>query len=486
MADLTVTIEYKSPARDLALAALNMTFPAWGLVLPFLGLVTFVQCLYFLLYSGWITSGSALASQWLIFAGFLGSVFVAMTCLIVRWQLTRNSLLIDNNGIKVPLLSENYLAGGDFIPWSTISKVQIFPANESDWQKRAIIFFREKKEPLRINLNRLTPEALEQLLLSIDAWGVDLAKESCINELQQQMRAITATNQIEMSYTDMWEEELRRRFLSTAFMPVEPGSMLRDGSLKVMRQLAMGGLSAVYLAQLDGKILVVLKEAVIPDDAVESVKKKAQEMFEREAQFLMKLEHPGVVRVLDYFVDSGRHYLMLEHINGQDTRQLVRQNGAQRENTVIRWAMEIATTLKYLHEQDPPIVHRDLTPDNLVLREDGSIMVIDFGAANEFIGTATGTLVGKQAYIAPEQLRGKAVPQSDLYSLGCTLFYYLTGKEPEALSTSDPRTENAEVSPELAELITTLTEMEEADRYQSAQQLIPVLKMIAATQGVLR
>lgn len=248
----------------------------------------------------------------------------------------------------------------------------------------------------------------------------------------------------------------------------------------------MGGLSAIYLAQLDNKTLVVLKEAVIPDNAVESVKKKAQEMFEREAQLLMKLEHPGIVRVLDYFADSGRHYLMLEHINGQDTRQLVRQNGPQKESTVIKWAMEIAATLKYLHEQDPPIVHRDLTPDNLVLREDGSIMVIDFGAANEFIGTATGTLVGKQAYIAPEQLRGKAVTQSDLYSLGCTLFYYLTGKEPEALSTSDPRTEKPEVSPELAELVTTLTEMEAADRYKSAQHLIPVLKMIAAAQGALR
>jgi serine/threonine-protein kinase len=283
-----------------------------------------------------------------------------------------------------------------------------------------------------------------------------------------------------MSYTDMWEDELRRRFLSTAFLPIEPGSMLRNGSLKIVRQLAMGGLSAVYLAQLDNKDLVVIKEAVIPDDAVEAVRKKAQEMFEREAQFLMKLSHPGIVRVLDYFMDGGRHYLMLEHINGQDTRQLVKQNGAQKESTVIQWALEIANTLKYLHEQDPPIVHRDLTPDNIVLRDDGSIMVIDFGAANEFIGTATGTLVGKQAYIAPEQLRGKAATQSDLYALGCTLFYYLTGKEPEALSTSDPSTEREDVTSEMSEVVKTLTQMEPEDRYQTAQQLIPVLKMTAA------
>ncbi len=481
MADLTVRIEYKSPARDLSLAALNLTFPVWGLILPLVAAGLLIQCLFFLLHPG-----TQLAHQWLTFAGMIGCFFTSLGCLTLRWQLSRNSLYIDNNGIKIPLLSENLLSGSGFIPWSTISKVRIFPTSESNWQKRSLLFFRENKKPLRLNLNRLKPEALEQLLLSIDAWGVELAKESCINELQQQMRALTSTNQVEMSYTDMWEDELRRRFLSTAFLPIEPGSILRNGSLKIMRQLAMGGLSAVYLAQLDNKTLVVLKEAVIPDDAVESVKKKAQEMFEREAQFLMKLDHPGIVRVLDYFMDSGRHYLMLEHINGQDTRQLVKQNGAQKESTVIKWALEIAGTLKYLHEQDPPIVHRDLTPDNLVLREDGSIMVIDFGAANEFIGTATGTLVGKQAYIAPEQLRGKAVTQSDLYSFGCTLFYYLTGKEPEALSTSDPRTERPDVTPELAEFVTMLTEMEAADRYQSAQHLIPVLKMLAATQGALR
>lgn len=481
MADLTVKIEYKSPARDLSLAALNLTFPVWGLILPIVATGMLIQCLFFLLHPG-----TSLTNQWLAFAGMIGCFFTSLLCLTIRWQLSRNSLYIDNNGVKIPLLSENFLSGSGFIPWSTIAKVRIFPTNEPNWQKRSLLFFRQNKKPLRLNLNRLKPEELEQLLLSIDAWGVELAKESCINELQQQMRTLTSANQIEMSYTDMWEDELRRRFLSTAFLPIEPGSILRNGSLKIMRQLAMGGLSAVYLAQLDNKTLVVLKEAVIPDDAVESVKKKAQEMFEREAQFLMKLDHPGIVRVLDYFMDSGRHYLMLEHINGQDTRQLVRQNGAQKESSVIKWALEIAATLKYLHEQDPPIVHRDLTPDNLVLREDGSIMVIDFGAANEFIGTATGTLVGKQAYIAPEQLRGKAVTQSDLYSFGCTLFYYLTGKEPEALSTSDPRTEKPDVTPELAEFITMLTEMEAADRYQSAQHLIPVLKMIAATQGALR
>src|ERR1700736_4000745 len=145
----------------------------------------------------------------------------------------------------------------------------------------------------------------------------------------------------------------------------------------------------------------------------------------------------------------------------------------------------MATILKYLHEQDPPLLHRDFTPDNLVLCEDGSIVVIDFGAANEFIGSATGTFVGKHAFIAPEQFRGKACVQSDIYAFGCTLHFLLTGQEPEALSTSNPETPGVRVSPDLAQLVVTCTEMEPKDRYQSAAQLLPLLRGLAASLTAL-
>src|SRR5262249_22800632 len=163
---------------------------------------------------------------------------------------------------------------------------------------------------------------------------------------------------------------------------------------------------------------------------------KAHELFNREAQLLSKLNHPQIVKVLDHFVENGRSYQLLEYLNGQDLRQHVRQNGVRREDEVLAWGIQMAEILKYLHEQDPPIVHRDVTPDNFVLRQDGSIVLIDFGAANEFVGNATGTLVGKQAFISPEQFRGKSVTASDIYALGGTLHFLLTGEDPEALSTS--------------------------------------------------
>jgi len=120
-----------------------------------------------------------------------------------------------------------------------------------------------------------------------------------------------------------------------------------------------------------------------------------------------------------------------------------------------------------LHSQNPPIIHRDVTPDNLVLDRTGSIKLIDFGAANEFIATATGTLVGKQSYISPEQFRGKAVPQSDIYALGCTLYYLATGVDPEALSQSTLTSEATAKMTALSALISSCTAMEVEDRLSS-------------------
>ena len=148
------------------------------------------------------------------------------------------------------------------------------------------------------------------------------------------------------SYTQLWEEELGRRFCPTSYIPLETGRVLRNSSLKIVSHLSSGGLSALYLCQIDGKRLVVLKEAVIPEESAGNVREKAKEMFEREAHLLMKLDHPGIVHVLDFFTEGERNYLLLEYINGVDLRQLVRQNGPQKEADVLEWAIQIALSLK--------------------------------------------------------------------------------------------------------------------------------------------
>ena len=268
----------------------------------------------------------------------------------------------------------------------------------------------------------------------------------------------------------MWEEELGRRFQATAFVPLEPGQSLVGGRIKIVSQLAFGGFSAIYLAQENQLDLVVLKEAVIPANADPSARAEAECRLLKEARILSGFQHPHVARVKDHFVDNGRHYLKMEYINGTDLRQYVKQHGPVNQVQAVEWGIQILEVLQAMHNQDPPILHRDLTPENLVLSA-GKIMLIDFGAANEFAGTATGTIVGKQSYMPAEQLRGKSVIASDIYAFGGTMHFLLTGIDPLPLAVAHPKTHMAALDDRLDQIIAGCSAFEPEDRYQSAKEV---------------
>ncbi len=113
-----------------------------------------------------------------------------------------------------------------------------------------------------------------------------------------------------------------------------------------------------------------------------------------------------------------------------------------------------------------------------MLTPDGRLFMIYFGAANEFVGAATGTIVGKQLYISPEQFRGKAVPASDVYALGATMHYLLTGEEPEALCAANPKSVRDEVSIATSELVSQCMQQDLTDRIQTARDLLNALAQL--------
>ena len=324
---------------------------------------------------------------------------------------------------------------------------------------------------------------LEHLIVSLSLW----CDPSCLNERVIELKdSLAQSDQYGLlSYTRMWEEELGNRYSATAFMPLTPGKSLLDGQLKIIRQLTFGGWSAVYLCQESNTRLRVLKESVLPASVGAGLKEKAEAMFLKESVLLMKLSHPNIVKVYEHFVEEGRHYMVLDYINGQNMRQLVKTSGAQHQLDVINWACILTDILTYLHEQNPPLIHRDLTPDNVVVDTDGSLMLIDFGAANELLGTATGTLVGKQCYISPEQFRGKAQALSDLYSLGATLYYLLTAHDPEALASSSPREISPHISPDLDKLVTDLTALDASLRPQTAREVTRRLEAVKLSMMIM-
>ncbi len=208
---------------------------------------------------------------------------------------------------------------------------------------------------------------------------------------------------------------------------------------------------------------------------------KAQELFEREARILSGLNHPGIPKFLDFFVEGGKKYLAMEMIHGQEMEKRVLAEGSIPADVAIAWMIEVCDVLSYLHQQDPPIIHRDIKPANLMVRyRDNQVILLDFGAVKE-IGTPPGTCIGAEGYSSPEQDRGVPVTQSDLYAIGTTLIFLLTGKPPQLFYTKrgkdyrfDLRSVSA-IPPKLRKLIDRVTEPRAVDRPQTAAELAKAL-----------
>jgi tRNA A-37 threonylcarbamoyl transferase component Bud32 len=471
MAEIVIKAQCRSLLRRIIETMIDTTFPLWGVIWPIAAVLFFLNAL------GRLQSGEKMLE---VLAPSI--ILLTQTGMILLFKriVSNDFFVIDQHGLKLSTFIRSWGTFGLYTPWSAITHIRA-SIDHDNVANSKLFLSKENGKTITLSLNQFDSEFVEQLILSAKMWATNHCDAS-IDELQNYWQANKSGLSLlgSTSFTEIWEDELGRRFNPTSYIPLAAGRVLRNNSLRIIRQLASGGLSALYLCQQNDRELVVLKESVIPEHIEAAVKTKAAELFDREAKILMRLDHPNVVKVLDTFVEAERNYLVLEYANGADLRQLIKQNGPQSEADVLDWAIQIANTLRYLHEREIPVIHRDMTPDNIVLKNDGQIVIVDFGAANEFIGNATGTFVGKHAYIAPEQLRGKATAQSDIYAFGGTLYYLLTGVEPEALSSSRPKDKVNSIADELSEFVETCTQMETAERYQSVAQLLPVLKRMAA------
>jgi tRNA A-37 threonylcarbamoyl transferase component Bud32 len=400
-----------------------------------------------------------------------------VACLVasVLFACPRDEILVSKHGLSFPSTLSLHLQQARVRMWTELDKVEVLTP-----QSHPLETHRLKASALRLQfqsgaqvvlpLSSFSAESLELFVAAIEKWSQDCNDARLLHVPQLFRLEQSSTSLDDGSYTRFWEEQLANNYSFSSFVPLAPHQKLQDGRITVAKELACGGFSAIYLVRHEDGRELVLKESVIPPDVDLSVRQKVRAQFEREAAILIRLHHERIARVFDHFVEGGRNYLLLEHIDGADLKELVRLNGAQKESTVLDWLAQAAAILSYLHEQQPPIIHRDIAPDNLVLTPSGKIVLIDFGAANEFVGTATGTLIGKQCYMAPEQIRGKAVPQSDIYSLGATAYYLLTGRDPEPLGVDSVQSCRPEVSTASDQLIRDMTRLDASLRLASAQE----------------
>lgn len=218
-----------------------------------------------------------------------------------------------------------------------------------------------------------------------------------------------------------------------------PNTLLQNRYL-IVQLIGKGGMGEVYLG-VDQRLgsAVAIKRTFFSDDETLTL------AFEREAKTLARLRHPSLPKVSDHFTEDGVQYLVMEHISGDDlSKRLELTNQPFPLNWVLFWADQLLDGLAYLHSHEPPIIHRDIKPQNLKLTSDNHIILLDFGLAKNSIGetrlSTSGSVVGYTPhYASMEQIRGTGTtPKSDIYSLCATLYQLLTNTvPPDALSRAD-------------------------------------------------
>jgi serine/threonine protein kinase len=225
---------------------------------------------------------------------------------------------------------------------------------------------------------------------------------------------------------------------------------------------------------------------MLDDFQNESDRSQAVEWFTREATLLLDLNHPCIPRVRDFFVEEGRHYLVMDFIEGRTLGEVLERegnvagvNGARgvSEARARSWAQQVCSVLNYLHRQSPPIIFRDLKPSNIMVTDKDEVKLIDFGIARTFQqSTRNSTIIMTIGYAPPEQLHGQPEPRSDLYALGATLHRVLThhdaaNNKPTIFNFPMIRSLRPDVSVAFEQVIAKALESQISQRWASAADM---------------
>lgn len=400
--------------------------------------------------------------------------------LVIRgcWRMERRITLYDD-GIAVGLRRFRSLIGERPVRWGDISRVEIVtPEYSSGREKSTLLIHLKEGDSLDLTWKELINSCDPSELFAALKTGAPHAVSEDLTFHERQ------SSPSDHSYTELWLKYFTTGAKRERTGKLEDKAALCGGKYNIVGEIGAGGQGTAYLAlptagAAPGYEHVVLKEYIMPLHRGEALFQQSMKKLEQESSILQKIDHPHIVKLLDHFVEDHRGYLVLDYVEGTPLKQLVQTQGSQAEVQVVELAIQVCEILEYLHGMEPAVVHRDLTPDNLILQENGYLKLVDFNVAQQLESGATATVVGKHAYIPPEQFRGRPSEQSDIYALGGTLHFLLTGVEPEPLSPSRPRQINEVVSAELDAIIAKATALDCGKRYARASEMKADLHLLS-------
>lgn len=251
---------------------------------------------------------------------------------------------------------------------------------------------------------------------------------------------------------------------------------LIDEKYEILSLIGEGGMSRVWLAR-DRRLNKLWAVKEIGRTARDANNAVVVQSLITEANLMKRLDHPALPRIVDIIEDGHTIYVVMDYVEGESLKKVMRDaGGPMAEDDVISWGIQLCDVLEYLHTRTPPVIYRDMKPSNVMLREDGTVKLIDFGIAREYKEghTSDTQILGTRGYAAPEQFSRtvQTDARTDIYSLGVTLYTLVTGRSPS----DDPVLRPIrEIDPTLSEglehIIARATRQDPAERYQSCAEM---------------
>ena len=318
-----------------------------------------------------------------------------------------------------------------------------------------------------------------------------VTQEQMKDALDALMDAQRASEGVEVLQVEVSDEQLADQLVYNGVISDYQAEQLKSGRTKfnlgpyvITGWIGQGGMGQVF----KGEHMVLGRVSAIKVLPLDKTTDYAISNFHREIKLQARMDHPNLVRAYDAGHDGKVHFLVTEYVPGHDLRRLIRNQGKLTVAEAAGVVMQIAQGLYYAHQQG--LIHRDIKPGNILVTEDGTAKLSDLGLSgfvdNEIEDPRAGKIVGTADYLAPELIRNprEVSTVTDIYSLGCTLYYSITGKVPFPGGSAKekarrhlnehpwhPRQFSTDVSEEFVELIADMMEKDPQKRIQSAEEV---------------
>ena len=318
-----------------------------------------------------------------------------------------------------------------------------------------------------------------------------VTQEQMKDALDALVDAQRASEGVEVLQVEVSDEQLADQLVYNGVISEYQAEQLKSGRTKfnlgpyvITGWIGQGGMGQVF----KGEHMVLGRVSAIKVLPLDKTTDYAISNFHREIKLQARMDHPNLVRAYDAGHDGKVHFLVTEYVPGHDLRRLIRNQGKLTVAEAAGVVMQIAQGLYYAHQQG--LIHRDIKPGNILVTEDGTAKLSDLGLSgfvdNEIEDPRAGKIVGTADYLAPELIRNprEVSTVTDIYSLGCTLYYSITGKVPFPGGSAKekarrhlnehpwhPRQFSTDVSEEFVERIADMMEKDPQKRIQSAEEV---------------